>query len=143
MSHSQGNFLQLISTMIKSYYECDYFIRHYQYYEVVLWQLKPSFLPRLILNWRTYSRRVAARWSHGWAKNQVSTNQNSRNRWCQIASRIMRYYYKVAAPQCPSKTEQSASVEPDPWCHYCSFVFHHYLIALELVLVIYERVCYY
>ena len=26
---------------------------------------KPSFLPRLIFNWRRFSRRVTARWSHG------------------------------------------------------------------------------
>ena len=45
---------------------------------------KPSFLPRLTFNWRTFSRRVTVRWWHQWAKNQVSNNQNSRNRWCQI-----------------------------------------------------------
>ena len=26
---------------------------------------KPSFLPRLIFNWRTFSRRVTAPWSYG------------------------------------------------------------------------------
>ena len=46
---------------------------------------KPNFLPHLIFNWRTFSRQFTARWSRGWAKNQVWTNQNSRNRWCQIA----------------------------------------------------------
>ena len=45
---------------------------------------KPNFLSRLIFNWRTFSRRVTARWYHQWAKNQVSTKQNSENRWCQI-----------------------------------------------------------
>ena len=39
---------------------------------------KPSFLPRLIYNWCTFSRRVTACWWRQWAKNQVSTNQNSR-----------------------------------------------------------------
>ena len=42
---------------------------------------KPSFLPLLIFDWRTFSRRVLARWWRQSAKNQVSTNQNSRNRW--------------------------------------------------------------
>ena len=46
---------------------------------------KASFLPRLIFNWRTFSRRVTARWSCGWGKNQVKTNQNSRNCWSLIA----------------------------------------------------------
>ena len=32
---------------------------------------KPSFLPRLIFNWRTFSRRVTARWWRQWAKNQI------------------------------------------------------------------------
>ena len=45
---------------------------------------KTSFLPRLIFNWRTFSRRLTARWWRQWAKIQVSTNQTSRNRWCQI-----------------------------------------------------------
>ena len=46
---------------------------------------KPSFFPRLIFNWCTFSRRFIARWWRQWAKNQVWTNQNLRNRWCQIA----------------------------------------------------------
>ena len=45
---------------------------------------KPSFLLRLIFNWHTLSRRVTALWWRQWAKIQVSTNQNSRNWWCQI-----------------------------------------------------------
>ena len=45
---------------------------------------KPSFLPRLTFNWRTFSRRVTVRWRNQWAKMQVSTNQNSRNGQCQI-----------------------------------------------------------
>ena len=45
---------------------------------------KPSFLHLLIFNWRIFSRRVTARWWRQWAKNQVLTKQNSRNRWCQI-----------------------------------------------------------
>ena len=36
-----------------------------------------------MFNWRTFSRRVTAPWSRGWAKNQVLTNQNSRNSLCQ------------------------------------------------------------
>ena len=54
ISHTVSNFVQLTSTLIKSYYCCAYFLCHYQY-----------------------------------------------------------YYYKVAAPRCPSKTE------PNPLCHYC------------------------
>ena len=49
----------------------------------------PSFLPLLIFGWRTFSRRVTARWWRQSAKNQVSTNQNSRNRWCLIARRTI------------------------------------------------------
>ena len=42
----------------------------------VLWSfvgdnLKSSFLPRLIFIWRTFSRRVTARWWRQWDKNQV------------------------------------------------------------------------
>ena len=37
-----------------------------------------SFLPLLIFDWRTFSRRVTTRWWRQSAKNQVSTNQNSR-----------------------------------------------------------------
>ena len=42
---------------------------------------KPSFLLRLLFKWRTFSRRVPACWLRQWAKNQVLTNQNSKNRW--------------------------------------------------------------
>ena len=42
---------------------------------------KPSFLLRLLFNWRTFSRRVPARWLRQSAKNQVLINQNSKNRW--------------------------------------------------------------
>ena len=37
-----------------------------------------------LINWRTLSRRVTRRWWRQWAKNQVLTNQNTRNRWCHI-----------------------------------------------------------
>ena len=50
---------------------------------------KPSFFLLLVINWRTFSRRVTARWWHKWAKYQVLKNQNSRNRWCQIARRAI------------------------------------------------------
>ena len=39
---------------------------------------KPSSLHDLVFNWRTFSRRITARWWRQWAKNQVLTNQNSR-----------------------------------------------------------------
>lgn len=38
----------------------------------------------LCLTCRTFSRRVAASWSRGWAKHQVLNNHNLRNSWCQI-----------------------------------------------------------
>ena len=50
---------------------------------------KPSFFALLIFNWCTFSRRIAARWLLQWAKNQVLTNQNSRNRWSQIVRRTI------------------------------------------------------
>ena len=45
---------------------------------------KPRLLPRFTYNWSTFLRRVKARWWCQWAKMQVPTNQNSRNRWYQI-----------------------------------------------------------
>ena len=50
---------------------------------------KISFLPLLIFNWRTFSRRVIARRWRQSAKNKVLTNQKSRNRWCQIVRRAI------------------------------------------------------
>ena len=52
---------------------------------------KPSFLSRLIFNWCTFSGQVTSGWWRQWAKNQVLTNQNSRNRWCQIVRRTICY----------------------------------------------------
>ena len=60
--------------------------------------LKPPFsLLQKLRRWhilfsREISRQVKACWSRGWAKNQVSTNQNSRNSWCQIVRRTICYY---------------------------------------------------
>ena len=51
---------------------------------------EPSFLLRLAFNWRTISTLVTAQWSRGRAKNQMPTNQNSNNSWCQIVSRTIR-----------------------------------------------------
>ena len=51
--------------------------------------LKHSFLPCLIFNWCTFSRWVTARWWRQSAKNQVSTNQNSRDKWCHIVTYYM------------------------------------------------------
>ena len=50
---------------------------------------KPSFLPLLIFDWRTFSRQVTARWWRQSAKDEVSTNQNSRNRWYLIVRRTI------------------------------------------------------
>ena len=58
-----------------------------------MWQLETQlFLPLLIFNWCLFSVRVAARWWRQWAKNQVLTNQNLRNRWCQIVRRTICEY---------------------------------------------------
>ena len=56
---------------------------------------------------------------------------------------LCHYQYYYAAPQCPSKTEQIAAAEPDPWCYYCSFIFHPYLTALELMPAVNEKACCY
>ena len=53
---------------------------------------KPSFLALLLLNWHTFSRQVSARSWREWVKNHVLTNQNSRNRGCQIVRRTI--YFK-------------------------------------------------
>ena len=50
---------------------------------------KQNFLPLLILDWHTFSRRVTAWWWCEWARNQVPTNQNSRNRWFLIVRRTI------------------------------------------------------
>ena len=50
-----------------------------------MWQLETQlFALPCIFTCCTLSRRVKACWSRGWAKNQVSTNQNSGNSWYQI-----------------------------------------------------------
>ena len=49
-----------------------------------MWQLETQLFAPPLFNWRTFLRQVAARWSCRGAKNQVSTNQNSKNRWYQI-----------------------------------------------------------
>ena len=53
---------------------------------------KPSFLPLLIFDWRTFSMQVTAWWWRKSEKNQVSTNQNSRNRWCLIVRRTICWW---------------------------------------------------
>ena len=59
---------------------------------------KSSFLARLIFNWRTFSRRITASWSRRWAKSadQVLTNHNLRNSWCQIVRRTIRIGLKLS-----------------------------------------------
>ena len=52
---------------------------------------KPSFFTLLIFKWHTLSSWATARWSRQRAKNQVLTNQNSRNRWGQIERRTICY----------------------------------------------------
>ena len=53
---------------------------------------KPSFLHLFIFNWHTFLRQVTAHWWPQWAKNQVLTNQNSRNRWCQIVRQTIWFW---------------------------------------------------
>ena len=52
-----------------------------------MWQLETQL--RLVFNWRTFSRRVTARWWRQWAKNQVWSNQNSRKRRRQMVRRTI------------------------------------------------------
>ena len=52
---------------------------------------KPSFLLRLIFNWRTFSRRVTARWSRGWAKNQQAYQHQITKTCCDIWQRVVFY----------------------------------------------------
>ena len=90
------------------------------YYSVVfrvsMWRWKPSFLYRLIFNWRTFSRRVTARWWRQWVKNQVRTDQNSRNRWCKTARRTICFIFKSVSlvlnrvPICVRKPKVFTSV---------------------------------
>ena len=56
------------------------------------------FLPHLIFNSSTFSRWVRARWWRQWAKNQVPTNRNLRNRWCQIVRRTICGCYTSFCP---------------------------------------------
>ena len=49
----------------------------------------PSYLPLIIFDRCTFSRRVKAWWWRQSAKNQVSVNQNSRNRWYLIVRRAI------------------------------------------------------
>ena len=66
--------------------------------QMSMWQVETSFFACLIFDWRTFSWRVTVRWSYRWAKNQVSTNQNSRNKetptevfsleYCKISKNI-------------------------------------------------------
>ena len=57
--------------------------------KVFIWQLETQPFPLLIFYCRTFSRRFVARWWRQSEKNQVSTNQNSRNRWCLIVGRFL------------------------------------------------------
>ena len=63
----------------------DFFMR------LSMWQLETQFFDLLRFKWHTFSRWVTARWSCQRAKNQVLTNQNSRNRWGQIVRRTICY----------------------------------------------------
>ena len=48
------------------------------------WKPNFCFLSVLIFEWRKFLRQVTAPWWHQWAKDQLLTDQNSRNRWCQM-----------------------------------------------------------
>ena len=52
---------------------------------------------------------------------------------CVNSLRLCKYYCcKIVAKECPSKMEHIAAA----WYHYCSFVFHHCLPALPLLLLV-------
>ena len=54
---------------------------------VFIWQLETQLFAWWTFDWCTFSRQVTARWWRQWVKNQVLTNQNSRNMWCLIVRR--------------------------------------------------------
>ena len=70
----------------------------------------------------------------------ISTLIKSYYCYVYILRNYQHYHYKVASTQCPSKI---AAAEPDPWCHYCSFVFYYHFTALELIPAANGRACCY
>ena len=82
---------------------------------------KSSFFHRLIFNWRTFLRWVAAHLWRQWAKNQVSTNQNSRNRWCQIVwgtayQKFVRTHALSVFTSCNSENKRTYSAQVSLHC---------------------------
>ena len=75
-------------------------VNPFSYRECLCDNWKPSFLPLLIFDWRTFSRWVTALWWRQWVKNQVSTNQNSRNRWLFIVRRTICTWSRKAEQKC-------------------------------------------
>ena len=75
-----------------------------------MWQLETQLFASPFCHWCTFSKRVTARWWRQWAKNQVSTNQNSRNRWCQIVRQTI-WYRKNALG-----TNELRTVNFSSWC---------------------------
>ena len=49
------------------------------------WKFHMLNPPLFVFFWKSpFLRQVKAHWWRQWAKNKMSANQNSRNRWCQI-----------------------------------------------------------
>ena len=79
---------------------------------------KPSFWPLLIFNWRTFSRRVTARWWRQRAKNQVLINQNSRNRWYLIVKRTICIFLRL-------------KISDSKWVRRLFFTIHNFILTSE------------
>ena len=90
-------------------------------------KLISSFLPHLSFKWRTFSRRVTARWWRQWAKIQLWTNQNSRNNWYQIVTQTA-FKDSIFAQQFMPPRQQR--VEKD-WKHLIN-IYRSYLNFIAL-----------
>ena len=116
-----------------------------------------KFLPRLF---NLEFREVTAHWSRGWVKNQVWTNQNSRNNWYRIVRRThftrdLGFYGSLAPGSLMSRwnhtlsqglseskrlKELSKAVIWNFWIWSANFLYHgsttvfHGIIWVELIL---------
>ena len=75
-------------------------------------------MPRFIFNWRTFFRRVTAPWSRGWAKNQVLTNQNSKNSGAKLQGELYVILFDGSLPSLPEQAFKNENITFDeilPW----------------------------
>ena len=75
-------------------------------------------MPRLIFNWCTFFRRVTAPWSRGWAKHQVSTNQNSKNSGAKLQGELYVILFDGSLPSLPEQAFKNENITFDeilPW----------------------------